>query len=312
MKWIVLLITLSFGLSATAQKSLNPRNSKKMFGGPQDFKDYSLNGLQFQLGGTFLMNRLNNSQNEASAIGQGFRGNYTFDPKGKIGAYAEIGMFHFPKRFLKIKISDKKSIVLNSYYDWGVGFKYFRGAENIGMNFIDATGNETGSAEESYNFSNGHIYGRFSVHKNIYFKPKKRKEKLNFFLDNSVGFNVDYRVLKTTDEYNLFSITNDQQYSKPLHIQLHYGLGFGFSPRRGMFIIPGVRLPILGYQTTVPLAGQSGKGDSSFGKPSMYWYSSRYWPIMFNVKFMFSFVKKSKGCKTGITNDQDKETQGGR
>lgn len=312
MKWTVLLIVLSFGLTATAQRDLTPGSRKKAFGGGRSFKDYNLYGLQFQLGATFLMNRLNNPENTAEVTSHGFRGNYTFDPKGRIGAYAEIGMFHFPKNFPKLKISKDKKIVLVSYVDWGIGFKYFRGAENINVNYIDQGGNLISNDERSYNFSNGNLYGRFSLHKNVYFKPKKRKKKLNFFLDNSLGFNVDYRLLTTTDDYAWTPMTVNQQYYKPLHIQMHYGLGFGFSPKRGTFIIPGVRLPILGYQSTVATNDGSGKGSTAFGKPSMHWFSSRYWPILFNVKFMFAFPKKQKGCATGITNDQDKKTNDGR
>jgi hypothetical protein len=312
MKWIALLIVFSFGLTATAQKSLNPRKSNKMFGGAQSFKDYHLYGLQFQLGGTFLMNRLNNPQNTAEVSTHNFRGNYTFDPKGRLGAYAEIGMFHFPKKFPKLKISKEKSIVLLSYVDWGLGFKYFRGAEDLNVNFVDQGGVTTSSDEQTYSMTNGHVYGRFSAHKNVYIKPKKREKKLNFFLDNSLGINVDYRVMQTSDPYALYAITDDQLYSKPLQIQLHYGLGFGFSPKRGTFIIPGVRIPILGYQSMATTVGGNDKGNTSFGKPSMHWFSSRYWPLLFNVKFMFSLEKKPKGCATGITNDQDRNTQQGR
>ena len=103
MKWTVLLIVLSFGLSATAQRDLTPNSRKKAFGGARSFKNYNLYGLQFQLGGTFLMNRLNNPTTEFNSIGG--RGNYTIDPKGRLGAYAEIGMFHFPiTTFIKVVI----------------------------------------------------------------------------------------------------------------------------------------------------------------------------------------------------------------
>ena len=67
-----------------------------------------------------------------------------------------------------------------------------------------------------------------------------------------------------------------------------------------------------GYQSMATTVGGNDKGNSSFGKPSMHWFSSRYWPLLFNVKFMFSLEKKPKGCATGITNDQDRNTQQGR
>lgn len=317
MKWIVSAVILCFAFASFSQRDLNPRNSKKMFGGAQSFQDYNLYGLQFQLGGTFLMNRLqkNNERYAFDPAQSGFRGNFLHDPIGKVGFYGEVGMFHFPKKFPKLKISKKKSIVLLSYYDWGLGFKYFRGAEDITVNYQDAVGNEIGTEEGRYNFSHGSVYGRFSLHKNVYFKPKNRKEKLNFFLDHSLGLNFDYRLITNSDDYTWPTtsvVTSQEQYYKPFQAQLHYGLGFGFSPRRGMFIIPGVRLPILGYHTATTGMDGSGNKENYFGKPSMHWFSSRYWPILFNVKFMFAFPKKPKGCATGITNDQDKETQQGR
>ena len=312
MKWIVTAVLFGMVFSGIAQRDLNPRNSKKAFGGPESFKDYSLHGIQFQLGGTYLMNSLRNDRFDVDGAA-GFRGDYLHDPKGRLGFYGEIGMFHFPKKFPKLKIG-KKNIVLISYVDWGLGFKYFRGAEKITANFEDATGVYSGSEDRTFGFSNGNVFGRFSVHKNIYFQSKKRKKKLNFFLDNSLGLNFDYRLMENADAYTeWFSVMEqNQQYYRPFHAQLHYGLGFGFAPRRGMFIIPGIRVPLLGYHTATTLPDGSGAKESYFGKPSMHWYSSRYWPVLFQVKFMFSIPKRQKGCATGITNDQDKNTQQGR
>lgn len=315
MKWIITAALVGMAFSGIAQRDLNPRNGNP-FGGAKSFKDYNLYGIQFQLGPTFLMN---SPKNERYDVEGAFRGEYVQNPKGRLGAYAEIGMFHFPKKFPKIKIGKddsgkQKYLILLSYFDWGLGFKYFRGAEQITANFEDAAGTYLDSEDRTYNFSNGNVYGRFSLHKNVYFKPKKRKEKLNFFLDNSLGINFDYRVLTTADTYTDWYgiMEQNQQYYKPFHAQLHYGLGFGFSPRRGMFIIPGVRLPIVGYHAATTGMDGSGDKESYWGKPSIHFFSSRYWPILFNVKFMFALPKKQKGCATGITNDQDQKTQRNR
>lgn len=316
MKFVLTLALLGLAFAGIAQRDLNPRNSKKMFGGAQSFQDYNLYGIQFQLGATYTANGRRDDRYDVDGV---FRGDYLHDPKGRLGAYAEIGMFHFPKKFPKIKLwkdskGKRKYLILVSYYDWGLGFKYFRGAEQITANFEDATGAYIGSEENTYGFSNGNVYGRFSLHKNQYFKPKKRKEKLNFFLDHSLGLNFDYRVIQRSETYTDWHsvMEQNQQYYKPFHAQLHYGLGFGFSPRRGMFIIPGVRLPLLGYQSATPDVNGGGDKERYWGKPSMHWFSSRYWPVLFNVKFMFALPKREKGCATGITNDQDKGTQQGR
>ncbi|MDG1036068.1 MAG: hypothetical protein P8O87_04435 [Crocinitomicaceae bacterium] len=312
MKWSFFLVLLSFGLTVHAQKSLNPRNSKKMFGGPQSFQDYNLFGLQFQLGGATFLNRTENPTMDIYSNTDALNGNYTIDPKNRLGFYGEVGMFHFPKKFPKLKISQKKSIVLLSYVDWGVGFKYFSGNEQIEVNYMNPPGGAAATESRSYSFTNGNVYGRFSMHKNNYFQSKKRKEKLNFFLDHSIGFNFEYRLVQTSSNYDWPPMTTNEQYSKPFQFQMHYGLGFGFSPKRGTFIVPGIRLPILGYQSTQPTINGNEDGISSFGKPSMHWFSSRHWPLLVNVKFMFAFPKKASGCATGITNEQDKKTEQGR
>lgn len=316
MKWILIAaVSLgSFGLQA--QRDLTPDKKNKAFGGAQDYRDYNLYGFQVQLGGTYLLNRLNNETIAFDPNTTGFRGTYEHDPIGKLGAFVEVGMFHFPKK--RSKLSEKLKFIFVSYYDWGVGFKYFRGAEDITVNNADAIGNTISTEEQRFNFSNGNVYGRFTLHKNVYFTPKKRREKLNFFLDNGLGVNFDYRVLTTSDTYEYDSplstsfMTNSQQYYKPFYAQLHYSLGFGFSPKRGSFLIPTIQIPLLGYQSAVPQVGSSDNAEKYFGKPSMHWFSSRYWPIMFSVKYMFALPKKSKGCATGITNDQDKDTQNNR
>lgn len=312
MKWIGIIVLSCIGFGAQAQRDLTP-NSRKAAFGKRDLRALSNYGLQFQLGATYLMSRLHNPTYDFNAAG-GINGNFYHDPKGLLGAYAEIGMFHFPKKRSKLSLALKT--VLVSYYDWGLGFKYFRGSENIGFQF---SGGHPGIPENTlYRFDFGHVYGRFSLHKNINFKSKKTGEKSNFFLDNSLGINVDYRVSTKTDAYtHPVSIAVDSfppRYSAPLHVQLHYGLGFGIRLKRGAYLIPGVRAPLLSYQQTQAAPSNSmGGGKSAFGNPSFYWFSNRYWPILIHVKYMFAFEKKpKKGCPPVEINDQDKETQRNR
>ena len=65
------------------------------------------------------------------------------------------------------KLSEALNFVFVSYYDWGIGFKYFRAGENIQLHEEDAAGNSIGVTDNPFNFSNGNIFGRFSIHKNI-------------------------------------------------------------------------------------------------------------------------------------------------
>lgn len=285
-----------------AQRDLTPSKKRDAFG-TRDLRNLNNYGIQFQLGATTFLTRLNNEQVDVATTTDGFRGNYTHDPYGKVGAFAEIGMFHFPKK--RSKISQALNFIFVSYYDWGVGFKYFRGAENITANFIDVGGTVTSTEENDFKFYYGNLYGRFSLHKNINFKKDERKPT-KFFLDNSLGINIDYRLLGSTDDYTWYSVmTENQKYSKPLQIQLHYGLGLGFRLKRGSWLIPGVRTPILGFQQNVPQYGGSDNSENSFGKPSTYWFSSRYWPLLIHIKYMFALEKKSKGCPPVEINQED-------
>lgn len=304
MKYLIVIFSLTVGIGVFAQRNMNPTKKSDAFG-KRDFRNLNNYGLQVQLGATYLMTRLNNETIDVATTTDGFRGNYVHDPYGKLGAFAEVGMFHFPKNRSKLSLALKT--VLVSYYDWGVGFKYFRGGENIDANFLDPGGNTVSSDNRAFDFTQGNLYGRFSIHKNIHFK--RHREQINFFLDNSLGLNVDYRLLSTSDDYTWYSpMTAAQKYTKPLQVQLHYGLGFGFRLKRGAYLIPGVRTPILGYQSTVGIANDSSKGDNQFGRPSFHWFSSRYWPLLIHVKYMFAFEKKAKGCPPVEVNDQDRNT----
>lgn len=294
------LVQLSF-----AQRDFTPSKKGDAFG-KRDFRSLHNYGFQFQLGPTFLMTRLDNKEIDVATTTDGFRGNYTHDPFGAPGVYAEIGMFHFPKK--RSKLSEALNFIFISYYDWGLGFKYFRGGEKIHANFIDAGGVTVSQEDRTYLFDNGNVYGRFSIHKNIYFG-----EKNNVFLDNALGLNVDYRVLTTTQEYNWLPMTLEQRYYKPLHVQLHYGLGVGFRLKRGSYLIVGAQTPILGYQSTTALPNAGAKTGDVFGRPSMHWYSSRYWPLLVHVKYMFLLEKKpKKGCPPAEINEQDQNTNKGR
>ncbi len=307
MKWITVL-TLSFlSFGVFGQRDLTPSSRKQAFG-KRDLRSLANYGLQFQLGATYLMSKLKNDSYESTPAVGGFRGNYIPDPRGRLGGYAEIGMFHFPKK--RSKLSLALGTVLVSYYDWGIGFKYFRGTEDLQRDFVDGLGTVVNSSTDPFNFEFGHIYGRFSLHKNIHFKKNRGRDKSNFFLDNSLGINVDYRVTTKTDPYVL--ATEVQQYSAPLHAQLHYGLGFGFRLKRGAYLIPGVRSPLLGFQMTNPAPANTVSGRSTFGNPSFHWFSTRYWPLLIHVKYMFAFEKKQKGCPPAEINDQDRGTQQNR
>lgn len=297
MKKIQLIIALLISFGSLAQRDLTPTKKSQAFG-TRDFRNLSNTGLQFQFGATYLMTRPN-SKNEILTYANGLTdGTYSIDPSGRLGGFAEIGLTHFPKKRSKLSLALKT--VLVSYYDWGLGFKYFRGVETITVNRIDPFGAVIGSQETSGEYSSGWLYGRFSLHKNVHIKALK-----NVFLDNSIGVNIDYNLLPSDQSGGLYtgtlaSVGARTHFHTPLVAQLHYGLGIGFRMKRGSYLIPGVRLPVLGVN------------EWHKGNPSFKWFSRSYWPILFHVKYMFLFEKKAKGCPAVEVNDQDKETQRNR
>lgn len=273
---LILLTGSSFG-----QRDFTPSSKKQAFG-ERDFRNLGRTGLQFQLGPAYSFTKRKTSEedfNNGSA-----RGNYVTDPGGRIGVYAELGLAHIPKKSKFI-----------SYYDWGLGFKYLGGKETTEVNYTDIAGNVTLSEEESDGFYNGYVYARFSLHKEITFK---KAEKI--VLDNSIGFNIDYRVITADNptDYTAFAddFSSAQYYHKPLVAQLHYGLGFRIKLRRGTYLIPGFRLPILGIQ------------EWNKGKPAHRWFSSKYYPVLFQLKIINFFKKRNKSnCPAVETNEDDRK-----
>ncbi len=282
MKHLIVITILFLSGGVYAQRDFTPSSKKQAFG-TRDFRNLGSTGLQFQLGPAYSFTKIKTSSEDFS--NGSARGNYTTDPGGRFGVYVEIGLAHFPKK--------KK---FYSYIDWGLGFKYLGGKEKTMINYTDVAGNVISTDEGKDKFYNGYAYGRFSLHKEVTFK---KTEKL--VLDNSLGFNVDYRVItddQSSDYHNVYALqfSAGTYYHKPFVAQLHYGLGFRFKLRRGTYFIPGFRLPILGIQ------------EWNRGKPSLRWFSSKYYPVLFQLKIINVFKKRKKGnCPAVETNEEDRK-----
>lgn len=286
--WIVFVASATFG-----QRDFTPKTRKQAFG-TRDFRDLRYTGLQVQLGPAYTLTH-RESKNEAGDFLNGAgRGSYEIDPSGRLGGYIELGLAHFPKKRSKLSLALKT--VLVSYYDWGIGFKYIGGTETTIIHAEDNLGNVIDSYSETGKYYNGFLYGRFSLHKNINFERAE-----NFFLDNTLGVNADYNFPRAdeTSEYHTDYTDNYSQnpYThNPLVIQLHYGLAAGFRLRRGTYLTVGARTPILGFH------------EWNKANPSLRWYSSNYWPVLFHVKFINLFQKRHKnGCPPVEVNDEDRK-----
>lgn len=281
-----LSLSLLVAVSVDAQKSIKQKKRKgDFFGGAEDFRDLKNYGLQITFGPNYTFTRLNNETVSVTPESGG-RYNYVQDPQGRLGAFIDIGMVHY--RMKKPKFL-KKNII--HYLDWGVGLDYIGGTEKTTIDYIDALGNVASTAEGEGKFYNGYLYGRLTVHRLL-----KMTDKLH--LDYGLGINADYNILEGTRDYDSPAvITDNQVFQRPFVLQLHAQLGVNIKLRRGDYLVPGIWAPVLGAY------------EWNNAKPTIQWYSSNYWPVHLQLKWLHNFSKKSNGCNTGTDADRQRNKE---
>jgi hypothetical protein len=288
MRLFVVILLLSVLNVETSQAQYKPKNSKKQFYGNQRISkplyrwvtgDYSRHGIQFSFGPTYTLTNPRAIEDEIQ-LSQDTLLRYSREAKGRVGFFAEIGMVHITKR-------PRKFI---HYYDWGIGYKHIGGRELFSSGVYDDRDTLVGSVEGEGKFYNGYLFGRFSVHNVFQINPY-------LFLDNALGVNADYALVGKNQAYEGYNVPSTQKFQGDIVAQLHYDLGIGFKPRvdKGFFIIPGVQLPVLGAY------------EWSGGTPAIHWFSSKYFPALFKVKFVWLFKKNPNRCPPVETNEQDRE-----
>ena len=248
-------------------------------------------GIQFALGATYLIP----SKPITGIItdNTGPRRDFEIKPEGKIGFFAEFGMVHFPK-WKGIPIKPLKKSRILDYVDWGLGFRQYSGKETTRLDYKNALGQIISTQTGTGAFKNGYVYGHFSAHTLVYVGKKKIDKARKYFIDQSLGFNFDYNLIQGTKSYD----NNFKQYQtdlklKPFMAQVHYSLGFGIRLNRAWMMIPGIQLPVVGiYQWN----GFNAR---------MNWFSSQYWPVQAQIKFMKLFERTPKCGAYGDPKDAE-------
>jgi hypothetical protein len=265
----IVLVQTSFG-----------QRRKNMMGGARDYRPLSNYGLQVSVGPTYTYGKSYSKDIDS-------RTTLNFEPKGRLGFYGDLGTTYFTP-------SDRGGVygALVKYVDWGIGATIFGGLET--MSFLNKTTNESTYYADGkfYRYS---ILGRLTFHHMVYI-PKTR-----IFMDNGLGFNVDYTALN----FSSYSVTNDaltntgvqQDFANRFGAQLHYNVGFGFRLKRGSYCIPSVQLPIVGIY------------EWNQGSPRFDWFSSHYLPVIFKIKFIRLFTKHTEGCESFGTEEDRKRNE---
>lgn len=249
-------------------------------------------GITFSIGPTWQMTPKENPIYELTD-NSGSRGLYTVDPAGKVGFFGEIGFVYFPAWKGLIPIKKLKKSRLMDYVDVTVGYRQYRGTETTHIDYTNALGQITSSNEGFGTYSNGLIYGRFDAHTLLYFGKKKIDVARKKFIDQSLGFNVDYNIVSGPTDYDANQMDNIKPHSfyGPLTVQMHYGLSVGIRLTRAWMILPGVSIPFLNF---TPLNGFNAR---------MNWFSSSYWPIQGQIRMIKLFERKPKCGAYGDPKD---------
>lgn len=277
---LILLAVFSFNTVEAQQLYKSKKKKKDYFGKAENPNDKVRPfGLQVQLGPTYTFTRRKNETIAVQADPSLGNFQYTHDPSGRLGVFAEIGFVHFNMKEPKYKFGR-----IIDYIDYGIGFKIFGGHELTAIDRLGTSGEVLGTTIGEAEFYSGYANLRFGVHKLQYLNKTK-----NIFLDHSLGLNADFMVLPGNQDYKLPVLEPTQHFSHPFVGQLHYDLGFGIRLKKGQYLIPGVQLPLLGIH------------EWDGGNPSISWFSSKYYPALFHIKYIYLFkAKKSKNqCYEG-------------
>lgn len=220
-------------------------------------------GFQAQLGATTTLVNPDSKNFTGNITPTG--GRFEINPKTRYGIIGEIGFVHMNMR----STTARHKII--DYIDYGIGFKLFRGAENITI--------EQGANKDvtTSSFSLGDLSARFGVHKLQYLTKKK-----NIFIDHSLGINFDYQITKKSN-YSEPTISFEQHYSDVKFLMLHYDVGLGFRLAKGRYLTVGVQAPFVEFL------------DKPAGNPSFSWFSSKYYPFLIRIKYIHLFPAKKSG-----------------
>ncbi len=272
-----ILLLCSISCIGWSQNNFSPNKKVKgVF--PVDFV-YKNSGWFVGPGLTYTLTRSSNPQ-ETIAGGVDTAYLATFDPNGKIGAYLEFGRYHSLTYWGPFK-----------YLDYSIAGKWLRGNETfVGEMFNTADQTSLQAAAGEGNFSDIFVLVNFNLNNVIPITDRS-------FVQNSIGVNGDYRLVKSTSYDGGFSGLTQ---SEPSNIigQLHYKLGYGIQPRNKDFvIIPSIETPILNAY------------KFEDGKSTLGYFNSRYRPLIFSVRILFLRRKNGLDCKPPKVNPSDKEKQ---
>lgn len=190
------------------------------------------------------------------------------EPKGRFGAFLQVGRFHaIDSRWL-------------TYIDYGLDVRWLQGFHQRTLETrLGAENPDWVVAQGSGSFSDVWLGLAFNA---TLAKPLSR----DVFLHHSMGVNANYAVVRSIDQSVLHAATTDRLQPPVINAQLHYKLGVGFKLGRGWYVIPTVETPILGIYAW------------NGAIPSLQYFDTYYQPILFGLTIMKRDRLKPEDCPT--------------
>lgn len=300
-KSILYFFLLVFAAPIVAQRDLTPGGKRsKVFGGGQDFRTISKHGLQISFGPNYTLTKSKNTEyNGIDIFGRPM--NTIINPSGSFGAFINIGMAHYrlkESRFwggLAKKNPDGffgKRVKSNLFhrFDWGLGFDYIGGKESTIIELYTPLNQLASSEEYKGAFYNGYLTARFTA-------DRFTKVGDKWHLETGIGFNFNYNILSAPKAPYLAGTPAPLRFQKDFMAQIHVHIGMNYRIRKGDYLTFGLFLPMVGVYEMNKL------------KPTIQWFSSNYYPLHPQIKWIHHFTKRAKGCNTPGSEEDRKKNE---
>jgi len=299
MKFVACILFIAIaGLSFGQSRNLKGNSRKDFFGGARDYRQLTKDGIQISVGPNFTFTNPKITEYSGTDVNGGPVTAFV-DPIGKPGAFIEIGAAHYrlkPSRILAAiykKRGDKgevKWIGANLFHrlDWGLGFNYIGGSERTRFELTNPSG-VTSVDETTGSFYNGYVTARVTI-------DRFTKIAEGWHLETGLGFNFLFNALPAPKAPYAATIA-PVKFQQDFMAQFHLHLGFTRTIRRGDYLTFGFIVPAIGIY------------EPNKARPTIQWFSSNYWPVQLQIRWIHHFTKKSNGCNTGTPEDRKRNNE---
>jgi len=301
MKKLLILTGLLSVFTVSAQRDLTPGKRRgDIFGGAQDFRNLTKHGLQITFGPNYTLTTSKTTEfSGTDANGRPI--NTIIDPSGTLGGFIDIGMAHYrlkPSRILegigkkhpKGFIAKRVKSNLFHRFDWGIGFDYIGGREKTTIELFNPFQELISTEDYKETFYNGYLTGRFTADR--FTQVSKR-----WHLETGIGVNFNYNLLSAEKSGYAPNSIAPLKFQKDFMAQIHLHLAMDYRIRRGDYLSIGFYLPAIGAYEMNKL------------KPTIQWFSSNYYPLHLQLKWIHHFTKRVKGCNTPGSEDDKKRNE---